>query len=130
MPIFDSKAPPNKNQALLVSVMEFDHGVSLPPRRGVKKDTKRLHKILSKLGFQVTIHNDLTAEEIRNVFKTACIQVKFGCQAGDSVAPLTDIEALKAYLIQGDSCIYWKPRRYEKSPDDSPCMKSGFPLIV
>ncbi|MGH0173125.1 UNVERIFIED_CONTAM: hypothetical protein FKN15_064634 [Acipenser sinensis] len=70
MPISSSKAPPKKNQALLVSVMEFYHGVPLAPRRGVKKDTKRLHKILSKLGFQVTIHNDLTAEEIRQVFKT------------------------------------------------------------
>ncbi|XP_034772749.2 caspase-7-like [Acipenser ruthenus] len=82
MPIFDSKAPPNKNQALLVSVMEFYHGVPLAPRRGVKKDTKRLHKILSRLGFQVTIHNDLTAEEIRNVFKTASLEMGGTCFVG------------------------------------------------
>ncbi|MBN3277669.1 CASP7 protein, partial [Polyodon spathula] len=82
MPVFGSKAHPSKNQALLVSVMEFYHGVPLAPRRGVKKDTKRLHKILSGLGFQVTIHNDLTAEEIRHVFKTASLEMGGTCFVG------------------------------------------------
>ena len=58
------------NRAVIVTVSKFDHGVDLDPRRGTKADTKRLHRILSELGFKVTIaEEDLSAVEIYQVFK-------------------------------------------------------------
>ncbi|KAL2099713.1 hypothetical protein ACEWY4_004107 [Coilia grayii] len=58
------------NRAVIVSVGEFDHGVELTRRAaGVRSDTKRLHKVLSKLGFEVEFHNDLSAQEIYTLFK-------------------------------------------------------------
>ncbi|XP_072310276.1 caspase-7-like [Eucyclogobius newberryi] len=57
------------NRALLVSVGHFDYGVNLDKRPGVSKDVKRLHRTLSKLGFKVDIHTDLSSEEIYQLFK-------------------------------------------------------------
>ena len=57
------------NRAVIVSVSKFDHGVDMNRRPGTKADTKRLHRILSKLGFQVTIEEDLSAVEIYQVFQ-------------------------------------------------------------
>ncbi|KAL4609300.1 caspase-7-like [Arapaima gigas] len=70
------------NSALLVSVTDFDPGVTLSRRPGAKKDTKRLHKVLSKLGFKVLLVNDPTAEEMCQVFKTASKQVVENCFLG------------------------------------------------
>lgn len=56
------------NRAVLVSVAEFDQGVRLGRRPGAKKDTKKLHSILSKLGFKVDIHSDLSSDEIYELF--------------------------------------------------------------
>ncbi|CAL1568083.1 unnamed protein product [Knipowitschia caucasica] len=58
----------DRNRALLVSVAQFDYGVSLSRRPGVSKDEKKLHKTLSKLGFKVDIHRDLSCEEIHQLF--------------------------------------------------------------
>jgi len=44
-----------KNRALIVSVGNFYPDVDLSRRSGVKKDTQRLHKILTKLGFSVEL---------------------------------------------------------------------------
>ncbi|MGH0167827.1 UNVERIFIED_CONTAM: hypothetical protein FKN15_053446 [Acipenser sinensis] len=104
MPISSSRAPPKKNQALLVSVMEFHHGVPLAPRRGVKKDTKRLHKILSKLGFQVTIHNDLTAEEIRQACRGKELDGGVELQA-DSVSISEEDSFSPCFSIPIDSAV-------------------------
>ncbi|KAG5834764.1 hypothetical protein ANANG_G00265020 [Anguilla anguilla] len=60
-----------RNRALVVSVVAFDRGVDLPARKGAKRDTKRLHKVLTRLGFQVDFHTDPTAEEIYQLFKEA-----------------------------------------------------------
>ncbi|XP_020483958.1 caspase-3 [Labrus bergylta] len=57
-----------RNRALLVSVAQFDPGVTLKNRPGANKDTKKLHNVLSKLGFKVKIHNDLSADEIDQLF--------------------------------------------------------------
>ena len=58
------------NRAVIVSVRKFDYGVDMDRRPGTKADTKRLHRILSKLGFQVTIaEEDLSADEIYQVFR-------------------------------------------------------------
>ncbi|KAM4635527.1 caspase-7 [Polymixia lowei] len=57
------------NRAVLVSVAHFDYGVKLGSRPGAQKDTKRLHRTLSKLGFKVDIHNDLDSEEIYSLFQ-------------------------------------------------------------
>ncbi|XP_020782419.2 caspase-7-like [Boleophthalmus pectinirostris] len=56
------------NRALIVSVGHFDYGVNLGWRPGVSKDEKKLHRILSKLGFKVDIHTDLSSEEIYQLF--------------------------------------------------------------
>ncbi|KPP58602.1 caspase-7-like [Scleropages formosus] len=57
------------NRALLVSVTDFYPGVALSRRPGAKKDTKRLHNVLSKLGFKVLLVNDPTAREMCEMFK-------------------------------------------------------------
>ena len=58
------------NRAVIVTVSKFDHGVDMDRRPGTKTDTKRLHSILSKLGFQVKIEEEnLRAEEIYQVFQ-------------------------------------------------------------
>ncbi|XP_017282905.1 caspase-7-like [Kryptolebias marmoratus] len=56
------------NRAVVVSVASFDYGVPLGKRNGAKRDTKKLHSTLSKLGFKVDIHNDLSSEEIYKLF--------------------------------------------------------------
>ncbi|KAM8743298.1 caspase-3-like [Acanthopagrus schlegelii] len=58
------------NRAVLVSVAQFDQGVGLTRRPGVKKDVKELHSTLSKLGFKVDVHSDLSADEIYELFHT------------------------------------------------------------
>ncbi|XP_069370054.1 caspase-7-like [Paralichthys olivaceus] len=58
------------NRALVVSVAEFDPGVKLGRRPGAQKDAKRLHRTLSKLGFKVELHSDLSGEEIYQLFLT------------------------------------------------------------
>ncbi|XP_026152781.1 caspase-7 [Mastacembelus armatus] len=57
-----------RNRALLVSVAQFDHGVDLRRRPGAERDTKKLHRTLSKLGFKVDVHSDLSSEEIYELF--------------------------------------------------------------
>ncbi|XP_048037010.1 caspase-3-like [Megalobrama amblycephala] len=58
-----------KNRALIVSVENFYPDAGLSKRNGVKRDSRRLHKILSKLGFSVEIRIDIEAEEISEAFK-------------------------------------------------------------
>lgn len=57
------------NRAVVVSVAQFDYGVELGRRPGAEKDAKRLHRTLSKLGFKVDLHNDLSSEEIYKLFQ-------------------------------------------------------------
>ncbi|KAJ0012813.1 hypothetical protein NQD34_017147 [Periophthalmus magnuspinnatus] len=56
------------NRALIMSVGHFEYGVNLNRRPGVRKDQKKLHRALSKLGFKVDIHTDLNSEEIYQLF--------------------------------------------------------------
>lgn len=58
------------NRAVVVSVARFDPEVNLRRRTGAEKDAKRLHRNLSKLGFKVDIHSDLSSEEIYELFQT------------------------------------------------------------
>ncbi|XP_058645776.1 caspase-7-like isoform X2 [Onychostoma macrolepis] len=58
-----------KNRALIVSVENFFSDKQLNKRNGVKRDNRRLHKILSKLGFSVDIRMDINADEIYKAFK-------------------------------------------------------------
>ncbi|KAF7648646.1 hypothetical protein LDENG_00153710 [Lucifuga dentata] len=57
------------NRAVLLSVAEFDPGVNLSRRLGAQRDTKELHRTLSKLGFRVDIYNDLSGDKIYELFK-------------------------------------------------------------
>ncbi|XP_039624473.1 caspase-7-like isoform X2 [Polypterus senegalus] len=70
MPLLRKSMNSGTKKALIVSVGAF-HKPDLPSRSGSKRDTKRLHKILTKLGFKVTLLNDLTAEEIYEEFQNA-----------------------------------------------------------
>ncbi|XP_042252020.1 caspase-7-like [Thunnus maccoyii] len=58
-----------RNRAVVVSVAQFDHGVTLGRRPGAERDAKKLHRTLSKLGFKVDIHSDLGSEEIYELFQ-------------------------------------------------------------
>lgn len=58
------------NRAVIVTVSRFDPGVDMDHRPGTRTDTKRLHRILSKLGFRVKIEEEnLRADEIYQVFQ-------------------------------------------------------------
>ncbi|XP_061589346.1 caspase-3-like [Cololabis saira] len=56
------------NRAVVVSVARYDHDV-LDRRPGVGRDAKRLHRTLSKLGFKVDLHSDLSSKEILELFQ-------------------------------------------------------------
>ncbi|XP_058473114.1 caspase-7-like [Solea solea] len=56
------------NRAVIVSVGRFHPGVDLCKRPGAEKDAKRLHRTLSKLGFRVDVHSDLSGEDIYQLF--------------------------------------------------------------
>ncbi|XP_070845474.1 caspase-7-like [Chaetodon trifascialis] len=58
----------DRNRAVLLSVSHFDHGVNLTRRPGVNADTKSLHRTLSKLGFKVDVHIDLSSNDIYELF--------------------------------------------------------------
>uniref|UniRef100_A0A8C1D7A9 Caspase family p20 domain-containing protein n=1 Tax=Cyprinus carpio carpio TaxID=630221 RepID=A0A8C1D7A9_CYPCA len=58
-----------KNRALIVSVENFCSDADLNKRNGVKRDTRRLHKILTNLGFSVDIRTDINANQIYEAFK-------------------------------------------------------------
>ncbi|XP_052463303.1 caspase-7-like isoform X2 [Carassius gibelio] len=71
-----------KNRALIVSVENFYSDADLKKRNGVKRDTRRLHKILSKLGFSVDIRMDLEAHEIYEAFKAESEKTVKDCFVG------------------------------------------------
>uniref|UniRef100_A0A3Q1FUZ1 Caspase 3, apoptosis-related cysteine peptidase-like n=1 Tax=Acanthochromis polyacanthus TaxID=80966 RepID=A0A3Q1FUZ1_9TELE len=58
----------DRNRAVVVSVARYDPGVPLGQRPGVRKDEKRLHRTLSRLGFKVELHSDLSSDEIYQLF--------------------------------------------------------------
>lgn len=63
-----------KPHALIISITEFHsrpggNGMTLDPRKGAKRDAKRLFHILSSLGFAVTLHTDVSAREIREIYR-------------------------------------------------------------
>ena len=62
----DPKA--ERNRAVVVSVAEFYGGKGLRERPGAKKDAKSVHRTLSKLGFKVDVHSDLSSQEIYQLF--------------------------------------------------------------
>lgn len=55
-------------RAVIVSVGEFYPRVNLQRRPGATRDAKKLHKTLSKMGFKVDIHTDLSSDEIYELF--------------------------------------------------------------
>lgn len=71
-----------KNRALIVSVENFYPEADLCRRKGVKRDSRRLHKILSKLGYSVDIRLDIKAEEIYQAFKAESEQTVKECFVG------------------------------------------------
>uniref|UniRef100_A0A672JVI2 Caspase family p20 domain-containing protein n=1 Tax=Sinocyclocheilus grahami TaxID=75366 RepID=A0A672JVI2_SINGR len=71
-----------KNRVLIVSVENFYSGAGLNKRNGVKRDTRRLHKILTKLGFSVDIRMDIDANEICEAFKAESKKTVKDCFVG------------------------------------------------
>ncbi|XP_016431835.1 caspase-7-like [Sinocyclocheilus rhinocerous] len=71
-----------KNRPLIVSVENFYPGEDLSKRNGVKRDNRRLHKILSKLGFSVDIRMDMNADEIYKAFKAESQKTVKDCFVG------------------------------------------------
>lgn len=57
------------NRAVVVSVAEFYPGVKMGNRAGAKRDAKRLHSTLSRRGFTVELHSDLSGAEICELFE-------------------------------------------------------------
>ncbi|XP_045907788.1 caspase-8-like [Micropterus dolomieu] len=53
---------------VVINNEEFQ-GKQLRDRKGTQEDEKALHKVFTHLGFEVVVHNNLTAEDIRLVLK-------------------------------------------------------------
>uniref|UniRef100_A0A4W4H7V2 Caspase 3, apoptosis-related cysteine peptidase-like n=1 Tax=Electrophorus electricus TaxID=8005 RepID=A0A4W4H7V2_ELEEL len=70
------------NRALIVSVTGFYPEAGLEKRNGAYRDVRRLHRVLSKLGFSVKILNDLEADEIYEAFKTESEKAVDSCFVG------------------------------------------------
>ncbi|XP_051896686.1 caspase-3-like [Pristis pectinata] len=58
-----------KARALIVSVGKFHSPSGLGHRKGAETDTKRLHHVLYKLGFEVVIRMDITARDILREYR-------------------------------------------------------------
>ncbi|XP_053575427.1 caspase-7-like [Bombina bombina] len=63
-----------KGRALIIAMTEFKRtsggtGEVLDPRKGAKSDTRRLFKILTRLGYKVSLHLDISVTEIRELYK-------------------------------------------------------------
>ncbi|XP_061655170.1 uncharacterized protein LOC133489907 isoform X9 [Phyllopteryx taeniolatus] len=130
-------------RAVLVSVANFEPGVSLGARHGAKEDTRRLHRVLSKLDFQVDIHQDLNSHEIYRLFrKVPCDHLHQSnvttCVLGADGAPVwlsrvfayfdrADVERMaKVFLIQ----VAGLPSGGQATPRDSLCGLQGSPQSV
>lgn len=79
-------------RAVIVSVVDYYPRVDLQRRPGAAKDAKKLHKTLSKMGFKVDIHADLSGDEIYELFHKGREQ--------ECVPP-----ALSVRLISGTLCL-------------------------
>ncbi|XP_057177311.1 caspase-3-like isoform X2 [Triplophysa rosa] len=71
-----------RNRALIVCIENFYLDVDLTQRRGVKRDMKRLDKILTKLGFHVVIKKDIKADGIYEAFKAESEETVKECFIG------------------------------------------------
>lgn len=67
------------NRAVVVSVAHFDPGVELRRRPGADRDAKKLHSTLSKLGFKVELHMDLSGDEIHELFQKGTTHSRYLC---------------------------------------------------
>lgn len=56
---------PNRGKALIISNKNFDKK-ELKDRRGTDEDSSALSDCLSELGFEVTLHNNKTAKEMKD----------------------------------------------------------------
>ncbi|XP_053318815.1 caspase-7-like [Spea bombifrons] len=65
---------PIKGRALIIAMTKFHSRSRASPnvlgrRKGVTRDTKRLFKALSHLGYKVTLQEDVSAKEIREIYQ-------------------------------------------------------------
>uniref|UniRef100_A0A8C5ML46 Caspase-3 n=1 Tax=Leptobrachium leishanense TaxID=445787 RepID=A0A8C5ML46_9ANUR len=63
-----------RGRALIIAMTDFhnpsgDRGITLERRKGVKRDTNRLFKALSHLGYKVSLHWDVSAKEIHEIYQ-------------------------------------------------------------
>lgn len=82
---FRSMSRPKKNRALIIVNYDFNRNKTsekLQRRPGAEKEAKKLFRALSKCNYAVTMHYDLTAQEIEHVYKEGvCLVFAFcrGC---------------------------------------------------
>ncbi|XP_078319669.1 caspase-7-like isoform X2 [Crassostrea virginica] len=62
---------PNRGKAIIINNKTFDRNTGLNERRGTDLDSSALNCRLSELDFDVDLHHDLKAEEIKNILKKA-----------------------------------------------------------
>ncbi|XP_069800335.1 caspase-7-like [Dendropsophus ebraccatus] len=73
-----------KSRAVIIAITEFHkrqggNGASLDARGGVKYDTKRLHRVLSNLGFAVSLHTDVSGSEIKEIYQRESKKLQGDC---------------------------------------------------
>ncbi|XP_016342680.1 caspase-3-like [Sinocyclocheilus anshuiensis] len=113
-----------KNRALIVSVENFYPGVGLNKRNGAKRDTRRLHKILSKLGFSVDIRMDIEKDEIYEAFKAESKKTVKDCFVG-----VISSHGEEGVVFGADGCAVKLAEIYSYFGDPSMADKSKLFLI-
>ncbi|XP_018418762.1 PREDICTED: caspase-7-like [Nanorana parkeri] len=118
-----------KSRALIIAMTEFHsrpggNGIKLDPRKGVKRDTKRLFRILSVLGFEVTLHTDVTAREIREIYRKERTKPQGDCFI--SIISSHGEEGV-IYDFHGDH-VYLRDLYDLLSPDNCPAL-AGVPKL-
>lgn len=150
--VMDARA--GSNRAVVVSVAQFDPGVSLGDRAGAQKDAKRLHGTLSRRGFEVELHSDLSGDEIYELFVQGNISMEASCvvwrinhlqrawahvQVGVNMSSLTHLTGNQVLLIsrwdrlckcralsRSAACTHTNfPAKSSQSDAYCPCMPSG-----
>ncbi|XP_030057636.1 caspase-3 [Microcaecilia unicolor] len=64
-----NSSPVIKSRALIIVMSDFHPRSNLSRRKGALRDASRLFKILSRLNYEVKLHTDKTAEEIKQIYE-------------------------------------------------------------
>ncbi|XP_053168723.1 caspase-7 isoform X2 [Hemicordylus capensis] len=113
-------------KCIIINNKNFAENIGMAPRNGTDKDAGDLQKCFRKIGFDVTVYNDLTCEAMENLLKEAacenhsdaacfsCILLSHGEEGRiygtDGAMPIKDLTA----LFRGDKCqsLIGKPKLF------------------